>query len=185
MYRLLPRLLTVVSIAVFSHLAYADGSDPILGYWRTIDDTTGFAKAIVQVQNTDKGTYSATIIATLPRPDYTPVEYCNKCPAPFTDRKIIGLPLLWNLQGSQQMNGNNEKLYTGGYIIDPLSGKVYQSEARVSRDGRRLTLRGSIIGMALIGQGRTQTWLREANYTAPTTSSSGTSQLLSGNRSAR
>ena len=77
----------------------------------------------------------------------------------------LGLPVLWNLRSSEKSGNNSEKMYTDGYIIDPLSGKIYQSEARVSNDGRRLTLRGHIIGMPLMGQGRTQTWLREANYT--------------------
>lgn len=145
--------------------ASAAGEDPIVGYWRTIDDTTGFAKAVVQVQNTENGVYSATVVATLPRPDYTPAKYCNNCPAPFTDREIIGMPVLWNLRTSDKPSSNSEKNYTNGYVIDPLSGKIYQSEARVSRDGRRLTLRGHVVGAPLIGQGRTQTWLRDTSYT--------------------
>lgn len=162
MYRLLPRLLTVVSIAVFSHLAYADGSDPILGYWRTIDDTTGFAKAIVQIQATESGSYVGTILATVERPDYTPAEKCMNCPPPFTDRKIIGLPVVWNLKSSHDANRANERQYSDGYVIDPLNGKFYQGNVRVSRDGRRMTLRGHIIGVPFMG--RTQTWFREVDY---------------------
>lgn len=157
-------LLTTGLLGLPVTLSWAAENDPILGYWRTIDDTTGFAKAVVQVQNTENGMYSATIVTTLARPDYTPAKYCLQCPAPFTDREIIGLPVLWNLRSSEKSGSNNEKMYTDGYVIDPLSGKIYQSEARISRDGRRLTLRGNVIGVPLIGQGRTQTWLREANY---------------------
>ncbi|MFZ3192786.1 MAG: DUF2147 domain-containing protein [Moraxellaceae bacterium] len=158
-------LLTTGLLGLNVSVTWANENDSILGYWRTIEDTTGFAKAVVHVQNGEKGAYSATVVATLPRPDYTPAKLCNNCPAPFTDREIIGLPVLWNLRNSDKLGNNNEKLYVDGYVIDPLSGKIYQSEARVSRDGRRLTLRGNVIGMPMIGQGRTQTWLREANYT--------------------
>ena len=158
-------LLSTGLLSLHVSLAWADETDPIIGYWRTIDDTTGFAKAVVQVQNTENGAYSATVIATVARPDYTPAKYCNNCPAPFTDREIIGLPVLWNLRPSEKSSSNSDKLYSNGYVIDPLSGKIYQSEAKVSRDGRRLTLRGHVVGMPLMGQGRTQTWLREANYT--------------------
>ncbi len=161
-------LLTTGLLGLNLSAACATESDPILGYWRTIDDTTGFAKAVVQVQNTENGTYSATIVATLARPDYTPAKQCHNCPAPFTDREIIGLPVLWNLRTSDKTGSNTENTYTNGYVIDPLSGKIYQSEAKVSRDGRRLTLRGHIVGMPLMGQGRTQTWLREANYGSKT-----------------
>ena len=158
-------LLTTGLLALNVSATWAAQADPIIGYWRTIDDTTGFAKAVVQIQNTENGKYSATIVNTLARPDYTPAKYCHQCPSPFTDREIIGLPVLWNLRSSEKSGNNSEKMYTDGYIIDPLSGKIYQSEARVSNDGRRLTLRGHVIGMPLMGQGRTQTWLRKANYT--------------------
>ena len=158
-------LLTTGLIGLSATTVSASENDPILGYWRTIDDTTGFAKAVVQVQNTENGTYSATVVATLARPDYTPVKQCHNCPAPFTDRNIIGMPVLWNLRPSNKSSSVSDNFYGEGYVIDPLSGKIYQSEARVSRDGRRLTIRGHIVGLPLMGQGRTQTWLREANYT--------------------
>lgn len=162
MHHLLTRLMLTCLLALTSSLSWANTPDPILGYWRTIDDTTGFAKAIVHIQNAQNGTYLATIVATVERPDYTPAEKCINCPAPFTDRKIIGLPLLWNLKSSDRPTRGNEKRYVDGYVIDPLSGKFYQGEARVSRDGRRLILRGHIIGLPFMG--RTQTWLREVDY---------------------
>lgn len=156
------RLMTTFLLGLTASLSWANANDPILGYWRTIDDTTGFAKAIVRIQNAQNGSYLATIVATVERPDYTPAEKCINCPAPFTDRKIIGLPLLWNLRASEKLTRSNEKRYVDGFVIDPLSGKFYQGEARVSRDGRRLTLRGHIIGVPFMG--RTQTWLREVDY---------------------
>ncbi len=47
-------------------------------------------------------------------------------------------------------------------MIDPLNGKIYAADVKVSADGRRLTLRGSIIGASLLK--RSQTWIREPNY---------------------
>jgi len=156
------RLVATCLISVSASVAWASTVDPILGHWRTIDDSTGFAKAIVHIQEAQNGSYLGTIVATVERPDYTPAERCIKCPAPFTDRKIIGLPILWNLKASEATNRAKEKQYVGGYVIDPLSGKFYQGEVRLSRDGRRLTLRGHVIGVPFLG--RTQTWLREADY---------------------
>ena len=152
------RLIAICLLSLTSSLTWADANDPILGYWRTIDDETGFAKAIVHIQNAQNGSY----VATVERPDYTPAEKCRNCPAPFTDRKIIGLPILWNIKASDKVGRGNEKRYVDGFVIDPLSGKFYQGEARVSRDGRRLTMRGHIIGIPFLG--RTQTWLREIDY---------------------
>ena len=156
------RLIAICLLSFSSSLSWANANDPILGYWRTIDDATGFAKAIVHIQKAQNNSYIATVVATVERPDYTPAEYCRDCPAPFTDRKIIGLPIMWNLKSSDQAARNNEKRYVDAYVIDPLNGKFYQGEARVSRDGRRLTMRGHIIGIPFLG--RTQTWLREADY---------------------
>lgn len=162
MLHYLIRLMAICLFSITSTLTLANPNDAILGYWRTIDDATGFAKAIVIVQKAQNGSYLGTIVATVERPDYTPAEKCQNCPAPFTDRKIIGLPILWNLQPSDKLGRSNEKRYVGGYVIDPLNGKFYQGEARVSRDGRRLTMRGHIIGVPFLG--RTQTWLRETDY---------------------
>lgn len=158
------RLIAICLLSLTSSLSWAIPNDPILGHWRTIDDTTGFAKAIVHIQKAQNDSYVATIVATIERPEYTPAVKCMNCPAPFTDRKIIGLPILWNLHASDQLTRNNEKRYVDGYVIDPLNGKFYQGEARVSRDGRRLTMRGHIIGLPFLG--RTQTWLREVDYKA-------------------
>ncbi len=162
MRNLLAYIMAFCMFGLTATVAWANPADPILGYWRTIDDTTGFAKAIVHIQNAQNGSYLATIVATVERPDYTPAEKCINCPAPFTDRKIIGLPILWNLKSSDKTNRASEKQYVGGYVIDPLSGKFYQGDVRISRDGRRLTLRGHIIGVPFMG--RTQTWLREVDY---------------------
>ena len=162
MQNFLVRLMTICFLSFTASLTWANTVDPILGYWRTIDDETGFAKAIVHIQNAQNGSYLSTIVATVERPDYTPAERCINCPAPFTDRKIVGIPLLWNLRAADKAGRGNERRYDKGYLIDPLSGKFYQISARLSSDGRRLTLRGHIIGVPFIG--RTQTWIREADY---------------------
>ena len=162
MRNLLAYIMAFCMFGLSATVAWANPADPILGYWRTIDDTTGFAKAIVHIQNAQNGSYLGTIVATVARPDYTPAERCINCPAPFTDRKIVGIPLLWNLRAADKAGRGNERRYDKGYLIDPLSGKFYQISARLSSDGRRLTLRGHIIGVPFIG--RTQTWIREADY---------------------
>lgn len=151
-----------VSLALSSLSALADFQpDDIVGYWRTIDDKTGFAKAIVRIQKATNGTYIGTIVRTVPRPDYTPRVSCYNCPVPFKDRKIIGLPLLWNLKAESDSSARWQ--YNDGYVIDPLSGKIYHGKTKLSSDGRRLMLRG-FVGVSALG--RTQTWIREDNNSA-------------------
>ncbi|MEY2863825.1 MAG: hypothetical protein RLY58_1532 [Pseudomonadota bacterium] len=126
----------------------------IEGVWRTIDDRTGFARALVKIQKTPDGQYHGMITRVLPRPDYTPKKTCQNCPKPFTDQPIEGLHLLWNLHEE----GSTTKL-VGGYIIDPLTGNIYNCKANLSKDGRRLAMRG-FTDVSMLG--RSQTWIRAA-----------------------
>jgi hypothetical protein len=126
----------------------------IEGVWRTIDDRTGFARALVKIQKTPDGQYQGMITRILPRPDYTPKKTCQNCPKPFTDQPIEGMQLLWNLHEE----GSSTKL-VGGYIIDPLTGNIYNCKVNLSKDGRRLAMRGFTDVSVL---GRSQTWIRAA-----------------------
>lgn len=113
----------------------------------------------MHIQKAKDGTYLGTVAETVERPDYKPAEFCRDCPAPFTNRRIIDMPLVWNVRPDPR----KEFHYVDGYAIDPLSGKIYAGDFRLSTDGRRLSMRGKVIGAGFLN--RTQTWLREANYT--------------------
>lgn len=158
MKRTLLALMTTLTIGLMSVTAHANDENQLLGYWRSIDDATGFAKAIIQIHKASNGTYTGTLVETIERPNYTAVDSCVDCPAPFTNRKLVDMPVVWNLKADP----NRELYYTGGYIIDPLSGKIYSLETRLSPDNRRLRIRGKIIGAGFLN--RTQTWVREPNY---------------------
>jgi uncharacterized protein (DUF2147 family) len=125
----------------------------ITGVWRTIDDRTGFSKALVEVKKQSDGSYTGTIIKVIPRPNYTPKELCQNCPAPFTDKPILGLTILWGLKP----DSNRANQYTGAQVLDPLSGKIYKGKAKVNADGRQLSMRG-YVGISALG--RSQIWVR-------------------------
>lgn len=150
----------MASASIMAVAAPATANDPkpddLLGYWRTIDDQTGFSKAIVRIQKAVDGTYLGTIVKIIPRPDYTPKVYCYRCPVPFKDKKILGLPILWNAQYKD--DSRRSLSYDKAYVIDPLSGNIYSGKMKLSSDNRRLILRGYIGFSAL---GRTQIWVRE------------------------
>ncbi len=128
----------------------------IEGTWRTIDDKSGFAKAIAEVKQESDGSYSATIIRVIPRPNYTPKTFCQNCPAPYTNKPILGLKILSGLKADPK----REQTYTGGSILDPLNGKLYSAKARLSTDGRRLSIRG-YLGISMLG--RTPIWIRDGS----------------------
>ena len=125
-------------------------AEDITGLWQTIDDKTGAPKGQVEIRN-ENDTYVGKIVKITPRLGYTPKEICVDCPAPYTNKPILGLD---SLTGLKHSSGNN---YTGGRILDPNTGKVYNMKAKLSSNGKRLTLRG-YVGVSALG--RTQTWIR-------------------------
>ena len=126
-------------------------AEDITGLWQTIDDKTGAPKGQVEIRKDANGNYVGKIVKITPRAGYTPKEICVDCPAPYTNKPILGLDVLTGLKHS---SGNN---YTGGRILDPNTGKVYNMKAKLSSNGKRLTLRG-YVGVSALG--RTQTWIR-------------------------
>lgn len=144
--------LSIVSLAFFC-ASFAQASD-LTGTWRTIDDKTGFSKALVEIKQDNSGAYQGTIIKVIPRPGYTPRETCQKCPAPYSNQPIVGLPILTGLQQDPKKENN----FINAKVLDPLSGNVYKGKAKLSSDGRRLSLRG-YVGISALG--RSQTWIRE------------------------
>lgn len=123
----------------------------ITGNWRQIDDKTGASRAIIEIRKESDGKYIGKIVKITPRPGYTPKETCVGCPAPYTNKPMLGLDVFKDLQYEK----NNE--YNNGKILDPLSGKIYSMKAKLTSNGNRLQMRG-YIGVSALG--RTQTWIR-------------------------
>lgn len=116
--------------------------------WRTVDDETGKAKALVEFSKSSNGTYTATIKKLLDPKAKTAV--CTEC-SQSKNKPIEGLDIVQNLKLDK---GNK---YTGGTILDPKSGKTYKMNAEMASNGKTLKVRG-FIGVAALG--RNQTWHR-------------------------
>ena len=142
------QLISALLLSAMTSLAFAND---ITGLWQTIDDKTGAPKGQVEIRQEANGTYVGKIVKITPRAGYTPKTTCVDCPAPYTNKPILGLDTLTGLKHS---SGNN---YTGGRILDPNTGKVYSMKATLSSNGKRLTLRG-YVGVSALG--RTQIWIR-------------------------
>ena len=126
-------------------------AEDISGTWKNIDDKTGSSKAILEIRQESNGTYTAKIVKVTPRPGYTPKETCVDCPAPYTNKPILGLDVMTGLKQGEGLN------YVNGRILDPNSGKVYSMKAKLSSNGKRLHLRG-YVGVSALG--RNQIWIR-------------------------
>ena len=142
------KILTAVVFSSLSSLAFAQD---ITGTWKNIDDKTGSSKAVLEIRQESNGTFTAKVVKVTPRPGYTPKESCVNCPAPYTNKPILGMDVLTGLKYVEGLN------FSGGKIIDPLSGNIYSMKAKLSPNGKRLNLRG-YVGISALG--RSQTWIK-------------------------
>lgn len=142
------QLFGALILSVMSSLSFAED---ITGMWQSIDDKTGAPKALVEIRKEANGTYAGKIVKITPRAGYTPKETCVDCPAPYTNKPILGLDVMTGLKQGEGLN------YVNGRILDPNSGKVYSMKAKLSSNGKRLHLRG-YVGVSALG--RNQIWLR-------------------------
>ncbi len=136
-----------VALGLFAVAALASAADPLNGtVWKTIDDKTKAAKALVKFTEQKNGTLSATIQQVL-----TPGEEnaCSKCEGQYKNKSLKGLTIVHGLKNV----GQNK--YDGGSIIDPNSGRTYKLKA--SLNDNTLDMRG-FLGVSALG--RTQTWQR-------------------------
>ncbi|MBJ9948477.1 DUF2147 domain-containing protein [Acinetobacter bereziniae] len=137
---------------LFSIVSWTHAAD-ITGTWRTVDDKTGYVRAYIQIEKQKDDTYAGKIIKDFPAPGEVPLTQCHNCPAPFTNKPIIGLTILQKMKVDPKDPNN----YIAGEVLDPRGGKIYHGKARLNASGNRLTLRG-YIGISMIG--RSQTWIR-------------------------
>ena len=143
------QLFGALILSVMSSLSFAED---ITGMWQSIDDKTGAPKALVEIRKEANGTYAGKIVKITPRAGYTPKETCVDCPAPYTNKPILGLDVMTGLKQGEGLN------YVNGRILDPNTGKVYSMKAKLSSNGKRLHLRG-YVGVSALG--RNQIWLRD------------------------
>lgn len=130
----------------WSNVVEAAPASPV-GYWTTIDDETNQPKAIVHIEQRN-GTLYGRIVKLINPKEKNPI--CEECLGNKKNQPVTGLEILWGLKP-------DDDEWSGGYILDPESGKEYRCTMEVIEGGNRLKVRG-YIGISLLG--RTQEWRR-------------------------
>ena len=134
--------------ALHGALASAADLGSPLGLWKTFDDKTGSARAIVRIYE-QGGKYFGRIESSfVPGAEH---RVCEVCTDDRKNQPIIGMVILRGLS-------QHGEEYSGGDILDPDNGSVYRCKMRLQDSGRQLSVRG-FIGISLLG--RSQTWTRE------------------------
>lgn len=138
------RIFSLVFI-LFSCYTLVYAQSPV-GTWATVDDETGQSKSHVRIYERNGKLYGV-IDKLLIKPTS---ELCTECKGDKKDKPLLGLNILYNLSKS------NEEEWSGGYVLDPKSGKVYKCTIFMESDNV-LKLRG-YLGFSMLG--RTQYWKR-------------------------
>jgi uncharacterized protein (DUF2147 family) len=142
--------LSLVFLAVIPpRECYSEESTSPLGVWKTFDDKTGNARAIVRIYEQDGRLFGRIEQSFTPGAEH---RICAVCTDERKNQPIVGLIIIRNMK-----HDGNE--YNGGDILDPESGSVYRCKMHLEQVGTRLILRG-YIGFSLLG--RSQTWQRQS-----------------------
>lgn len=136
------KLLMSVMLFIFSSLIYA-ASDPVSGYWQTIDDKTKKPNSIIEVKKKDLF-YVGIIAKTYVTPEEQRTHRCMHCTGAQKDKLILGLTII------EHMSCVNS-FCRGGKILDPRNGDLYHATMRVVNDDKQLRVRG-YIGIPLFGK---------------------------------
>lgn len=140
------KLLIIVGCII---LVLSVRAEDVTGKWRTIDDTTGEIKSIVEITQVDGKLYGHVVKLFNKDPKYDPV--CDQCKDHLKGTKIIGMQII---NGLTFTNGR----WTGDRgILDPDNGKYYNVKIWTDPDSpEKLHVRGYFSFLY-----RTQIWIRE------------------------
>jgi uncharacterized protein (DUF2147 family) len=125
----------------------ADLSSPI-GEWKTFDDKTGKARAIVRIYEQDGKLFGKIERSMTPGAES---RVCAVCTDERKDQPMLGLVIIRNMK-------RTDDGWAGGDILDPDNGSVYRCKFHLDEGGAKLVVRG-FIGISLLG--RTQIWERQ------------------------
>ena len=142
-----------MKIAIAALLLAASGASALAqmtpaGTWQSVDDKTGEPKS--QIRIAESGSVLNGRIEKLLRKEARQDAVCDECTDDRKGKALIGLEII---RGAKKAEGRD--VWEDGKILDPENGKNYTLRLTPIDGGRKLEVRGSVLGI-----GRTQTWVR-------------------------
>ncbi len=146
------KLLLSTLILLFAfHFSLAQ-EKTITGQWKTIDDETGSAKSIVEITE-ENGKIVGKVLKLFKKPEEDQNPKCDKCSGDKKDKPVIGMTILWDLKKK------DDSKWADGQILDPKNGKTYSCKVELLEEGKKLKVRGYMLGISLLG--RSQIWEKQ------------------------
>ena len=138
-----------VTLGTIVCVVLAQGNTPV-GVWKTVDDDSNEPTSYVKIW-IDNGELFGKVEKLIRKPGEPSDPKCTKCAGGKKDQPVLGMTIISGLR-------QEGEVWTGGHILDPHNGKVYDCRIKIEDGGKKLEVRG-YIGFSLIG--RSQTWHRE------------------------
>jgi len=158
---------TAIAILVFAGTAFA--SDPVEGFWLSVDPVTGKIQSGWEIYVNDDGHLYGKMISAI---HVSPTDKAHKCYDSYDNFPIDGkaneLPLLgtpWIFGLQMESPGH----WTNGFIVNPDDGKMYKLSLRFHpADGGKfqhetLEIHGQLLHLALSAS---QYWRRSTQEEA-------------------
>jgi uncharacterized protein (DUF2147 family) len=144
--RVFRRVTSLVSrLLLLAVPALASGEAEPYGNWTTLQE--GRPVAIVKLEERGSRLFGTVVRLVDPR---LRDPRCNHCEGAKRGRPILGMQVIWDLE----RDGDE---WSGGYVLDPTTGKVYECQLELADDGTSLEVR-AYVGVSWIG--RTLVWRR-------------------------
>lgn len=140
------KVLPILSLLFLATFTFGQS---VTGKWKTIDDETGKEKSIVEIYQSDDGSYYGKVVQLFRDPGEDPNPVCTECDEddPRYRKNIKGMVIMRSLE-------KDGEYYEDGDILDPENGNVYR--CKIWTDGSdKLKVRGYLGPFY-----RTQEWVR-------------------------
>jgi len=124
--------------------------------WQAFDPDTKQPSGWFAITEHD-GVYDGTLVKMFLRPGQDPNVVCDKCKDDRHDQPWLGLQII------RGMKADGDGKYTGGTILDPRDGNVYDAMMTLTPDGQTLVVRG-YLGLAFLGRNEYWTRLPDSDY---------------------
>ena len=150
--KLIVKLLIISVLNIFTSSVWADN---LIGDWKVIDETSGYARGKINIYKLIDGSYEGKIeeVYALPNQKELYSDKCFRCKGKLKDVPLVGMKTISGFKENESKIGE----YTDGNVIDPMTGNIYKGKIKINARGNMLTIRGYSGGSAL---GRSQVWMK-------------------------
>jgi uncharacterized protein (DUF2147 family) len=133
----------IAGTVLFGTLTFAQ-NNPSVGLWKNVEpDKTVFIRTLEQ-----DGKLTGKVEKLIKNNAEDTTSTCTKCQGENKDKPVIGMTMIWGMQ-------KDGARWSGGKILEPDTGKVYNCRIEPVDGGKKLSVRGSVAFL-----GKTQTWER-------------------------